>query len=247
MDGLAPTGAIQVALFRSTLTLRFYSKSLSRPFVSPNLAQSRPAPAMSNIQLSILTRESLVSEAQNCSSCPRMSESRRVLSDLNGAWNAKVMFVAEAPGRLGAQITGIPLSQDRTGMRFEELLTAMEWNRSSVFITNAVLCNPRDEDGNNDKPSATEITNCSSFLRRTIDVVNPALVVALGGVALGALKNIYPHECTVKRFCGTAVPWGQRYLGVLYHPSPRTQTQRTWQQQISDARSLASFASQLNI
>ena len=76
-----------------------------------------------------------------------MAESRRVLSDLNGNWGAKALFVAEAPGRLGAQLTGIPLSQDRTGMRFEGLLKAMKWNRSSVFITNAVLCNPRDGGG----------------------------------------------------------------------------------------------------
>lgn len=192
----------------------------------------------------LVRKEFLVSEAQHCSLCPRMAQSRHVLSDLNGNWSAKVLFVAEAPGRLGAEVTGIPLSQDRTGMRFEELLTAMEWGRSSVFITNAVLCNPRDEEGNNDKPSAAEISNCSSFLRRTIDVVNPLLVVAFGVVALTALKGVHPHECTVKESCGTALRWGERYLGVLYHPSPRTQTQRTWRQQISDARSLANFARQ---
>jgi len=173
-----------------------------------------------------------------------MAESRRVLSDLNGDWGAKALFVAEAPGRLGAQLTGIPLSQDRTGMRFEELLKAMGWSRFCVFITNAVLCNPRDKNGNNDKPLSTEISNCSRFLRRTIDLVNPMLVVALGSVALEALKNVHPHGCTVKRFCGKAVPWSQRHLGVLYHPSPRTQTQRTWEEQIADARSLASFARQ---
>jgi uracil-DNA glycosylase len=69
-------------------------------------------------------------------------------------------------------------------------------------------------------------------------------VVALGNVALEALKNVHPHGCTVKQFCGKAVPWSQRHLGVLYHPSPRTQTQRTWEEQIADARSLASFARQ---
>lgn len=190
------------------------------------------------------SRKYLISDAQNCLLCPRMTESRRVLSDLNGNWGAKALFVAEAPGRLGAQLTGIPLSQDRTGQRFEELLNAIGWSRSCVFVTNAVLCNPRDKNGNNDKPLASEIGNCSGFLRRTIDLVNPILLVALGSVALEALKNIQPHSCTVKQFCGTAVPWYQRYLGVLYHPSPRTQTQRSWQEQLADAQSLATFAHQ---
>lgn len=189
--------------------------------------------------------EILVSDAQKCLLCPRMDGSRRVLSDLNGDWGAKALFVAEAPGRLGAQRTGVPLSQDRTGLRFEQLLGAMGWSRPSVFITNAVLCNPRDANGNNDKPSATEIRNCAGFLRRTIEIVDPLLVIALGGVALNALTSVEPHTCTVRGFCGKAIPWGKRYLGVLYHPSPRTQTQRTWAEQIADAQSLASFARQL--
>src|SRR5579872_2140647 len=105
----------------------------------------------------------LVLEAQSCRLCERMGDSRRGLGDRNGSWNAKVMFIAEAPGRLGAEKTGIPLFGDRTGERFDELLEAMQWRRSDVFITNAVLCNPRDSNGKNDKPSSREIKNCSAF------------------------------------------------------------------------------------
>jgi len=187
-------------------------------------------------------KDFLISEAQNCAVCPRMKESRRVLSDRNGDWKARVLFVAEAPGRLGAEKTGIPLYGDQTGSRFEELLEAMEWNRSGVFLTNAVLCNPRDSAGNNATPSAAEIKNCSGFLRRTIEVVDPILVIALGRVALEVLGGIHPHSCAVKASCGRITPWGDRHLGVLYHPSPRTQTQRRWADQINDARSIAIFA-----
>jgi len=154
------------------------------------------------------------------------------------------MFVAEAPGRLGAEVTGIPLLGDRTGDRFEQLLKAMQLSRSGVFITNAVLCNPRDRKGNNDKPAAAEISNCSGFLERTITVINPILVVALGRVALESLGSIHPHGCTIQRSCGKAIPWGQRHLGILYHPSPRTQTQRSWDRQLADAMSLAESARQ---
>lgn len=189
-----------------------------------------------------MLKELLILEAQSCSICPRMKDSKRVLSNRNGDWSAQVLFVAEAPGRLGAEKTGIPLYGDRTGDRFEELLGAMQWRRSDVFLTNAVLCNPRDSAGNNDKPSRVEIKNCSSFLRRTIDVINPPIVIALGGVALAVLGDIHPHGCAIKASCGRIVPWGRRHLGVLYHPSPRTQTQRSWVDQVNDARTIASFA-----
>lgn len=192
--------------------------------------------------VSLTPKELIILDVQGCSLCARMLQSRRVLSEHNGDWNAEVLFVAEAPGRLGAEITGIPLSGDRTGDRFDELLAKMRWARSDIFLTNAVLCNPRDQKGNNDKPSNAEIRNCSEFLSRTIDLVDPKLVVALGRVALGVLRTIRPHNCNLKGCCGRIIPWGDRHLGVLYHPSPLSQTQRAWTLQMKDAESLALFA-----
>ena len=185
----------------------------------------------------------LIREAHACRLCPRMSCSRRVLSHLNGPWDARIMFVAEAPGRLGAERTGIPLFGDRTGDRFEELLRAMKWHRSEVFITNAILCNPRDDDGHNAVPSRSEILNCSSFLRRTIEVVDPLVVVSLGSVALQALALVCKHELELRTCVGRLVRWHERKLGVLYHPGPRTIVHRSWDRQIEDARALASAAS----
>jgi len=187
-------------------------------------------------------REQLVEDAQACVLCPRMSRSRRVLGDLNGPWDAKVMFVAEAPGRLGAEKTGIPLFGDRTGDRFDELLQAMHWHRCDVFITNAVLCNPRDVDGNNGVPSPTEISNCSSFLRRTIDLVNPLVVVSLGRVSLKALALVCDHALELRTAVGELIDWYGRKLGVLYHPGPRTSVHRPWQKQLRDAQTIAQIA-----
>lgn len=162
-----------------------------------------------------------------------------MLGDLNGPWDAKVVFVAEAPGRLGAERTGIPLFGDRTGDRFEELLQAMQWHRCDVFITNAVLCNPRDADGNNGSPSSTEISNCSAFLRRTIDLVNPAVVISLGRVSLMALSLVCKHDLELRTSVGTLVAWYGRQLGVLYHPGPRTAVHRPWLRQLQDAQTIA--------
>lgn len=172
-----------------------------------------------------------------------MSHSRRVLGDPNGPWDARIMFIAEAPGRLGAEKTGIPLFGDRTGDRFEELLGAMQWHRCDVFITNAILCNPRDLNGNNGSPSSTEISNCSSFLRRTIDLVDPLVVISLGRVALSALGMICKHDLNLRTSVGELVEWYGRRLGVLYHPGPRTVIHRPWKKQVRDAQILARNAS----
>lgn len=178
-------------------------------------------------------------DVRTCALCPRMCLSRRVLSDFNGNWKAEVLFLAEAPGRLGAEKTGIPLFGDRTGDRFEELLKLMRFSRADVFISNAILCNPRDDDGNNDSPAIEEIRNCSPFLKRTIETVSPKVVVALGRIALNALALISPHRLDLKGSVGTISTWNRCKLGVLYHPGPRAAVHRPWETQLKDATKLA--------
>jgi uracil-DNA glycosylase family 4 len=186
-----------------------------------------------------LSNQQLLQEVQACTLCERMSCSRRVLSDLNGDWTADVVFVAEAPGRLGAEKTGIPLFGDRTGDRFDELLREMGLNRNRIFITNAILCNPRDGNGNNDSPKSSEIRNCTQFLKRTIESVDPKVIVALGRIALEALNLIHAHDLTLRNDVGKIKEWGGRRLVALYHPAPRTVVHRSWRDQVNDARKVA--------
>src|SRR5579872_2221398 len=83
----------------------------------------------------------LVERVAACRLCPSMEGRRRVLGPGNGPLDALVLFVAEAPGRLGGDRTGVPLSRDRSGLNFERLLASSGLGRAEVFVTNAVLCN----------------------------------------------------------------------------------------------------------
>src|SRR3954447_6489609 len=85
----------------------------------------------------------LVEEARACQVCPRMTGRTRLLGPANGLLTARVYFVAEAPGRLGGDRTAIPLCGDQSGRNFERLLVEAGLERSEIFVTNAVLCNPR--------------------------------------------------------------------------------------------------------
>ena len=128
----------------------------------------------------------LVGDARACRACPRMEGRRRVLSELNGPLLARVLFIAEAPGRLGGDKGGIPLTGDASGRNFLRYLSAAGLKREDVFVTNAALCNPRTERGTNAPPSASEIRACSAFLSRTLDIVQPAVIATLGTKALAA-------------------------------------------------------------
>jgi uracil-DNA glycosylase family 4 len=163
----------------------------------------------------------LEQEAAACMICERMQERKAVLSHLNGALMPEIMFIAEAPGRNGADRTRIPFHGDASGKTFEKLLASIKLTRAEIFITNTVLCSPRKPSGANDKPTRSEIRNCSDFLRRTIELLDPPVIATLGAVALEALKLIAPHDYTLKEAAAQILNWNGRKLVPLYHPSPQ--------------------------
>jgi uracil-DNA glycosylase family 4 len=185
--------------------------------------------------------DALCEAVQQCTLCPRLSGHNKVLSRANGAIAARVMLVAEAPGRLGADVTGIPLNGDQTGRNFEALLRSVGWQRQDVFTTNAVLCNPRAKDGNNRPPTRREVTNCTHYLAMTISLVDPQVVVTLGAVALAAMGRIQPHAYSLRSTVGQTLPWAGRVLVPLYHPGPRATVHRSSAEQEQDFRCLARY------
>ena len=189
----------------------------------------------------------LVDEAAACVRCPAMCERAAVLSQRNGSVDAGVMFIGEAPGRKGADRTRIPFSGDQSGKNFDHFLVSAGLSRAEIFITSAALCNPRSSTGANRRPTSTEIRNCSDFLRRTIELINPHVIVTLGGVALEALKTIEAHEFTLRVDAAKLREWNGRTLIPLYHPSPQVLiTSRNERAQLRDykvvARAIAGIA-----
>ncbi len=183
----------------------------------------------------------LVHEVQGCRACPRMEGRRRVLSPANGPLTARVLFIAEAPGRFGAERGGIPLTGDASGRNFLRYLTAAGMTREEVFVTNAALCNPRTLHGTNAPPSVSELRRCAPFLERTLAAVKPAVIATLGNKALAALHLIHPHTLTLREHAAAPVSWNGVILFPLYHPSPQvvvSPTGRTHDAQEADYRAL---------
>jgi hypothetical protein len=86
-----------------------------------------------------------------------------------------------------------------------------------VFITNVVKCRPP---GNRD-PEADEMAACAPFLRRQLEVLDPALVVTLGRYSLGT----FMPGARIGQVHGTARPvdpaTGARDANTfaMYHPA----------------------------
>jgi uracil-DNA glycosylase family 4 len=163
----------------------------------------------------------LVAEAHACRICPDLADKTAVMSDLNGPLRPKVFFIGEAPGRVGADRTRRPFYGDKSGENFQKLLDSIGLDRSEIFITSAVLCSPRSATDANRKPTRKEIKNCTTYLRRVLDLIDPALIATLGSVGLEALKLIEYHEFTLREHAGTVQEWNGRKLVPLYHPSPQ--------------------------
>lgn len=182
----------------------------------------------------------LAETAQNCRVCEAMCGRTAVLSELNGNINPKVFFIAEAPGRQGADRTRKPFSGDKSGANFQIFLDSINLKREEIFITNTVLCSPRSETGANRKPSKKEIKNCASFLEKTINLINPKIIVTLGSVALEALKTIEYHQIILKSDAAQIFRWNGLFLVPLYHPSPQViASRRRMHEQLEDYKSVA--------
>ena len=201
----------------------------------PNLRQPTLTTSSNRVWFS-----NVVAEAAACTRCPAMCERKAVLGELNGPLSARIMFIGEAPGRKGADQTRMPFSGDQSGKNFDRFLASIGLSRDHIFITSAALCNPRSDSGANRKPTKVELSNCSNFLRQTIQIINPGVVVTLGSVALEALRSIEPHNLNLKESAAKIQRWDGRVLVPIYHPSPQVlASHRRETEQLNDYKVVA--------
>jgi len=168
-----------------------------------------------------------------------MNDSARVLGLGCGPIGAQVMFIGEAPGRLGADGSLMPFHGDRAGRNFESLIEQVGLSRYDAFVTNAVLCNPKDKEGNNATPTSAEIANCAPFLAEQVEILQPKLVVTLGSVALKATSIVESHSLTLSKSVRTLNEWRGRRLVPVYHPGQRAMVHRSYANQLADYQFVA--------
>jgi len=99
----------------------------------------------------------------------------------DGDPEARVMLVGEAPGgdedRIGRPFVGV------SGQLLDRMLASIGLDRGKVYITNVVPWRPLG----NRKPTPAEVAICQPFIERHIELVDPAILILLGGAAASAL------------------------------------------------------------
>jgi len=121
-----------------------------------------------------------------CMRCPELIKSRKRITWGYGNTKSPVVFIGEAPGYLGCDITGIPFTKDRSGEYFQSMLKTVDWDKDSVYVTNVVKCCPPG----NREPTDTEINNCNVFLQFELDLINPKYVILMGKPAMKIVLGI---------------------------------------------------------
>ena len=158
--------------------------------------------------------KSLGKQASSCSLCPQLVVSRSQVVFGVGDVNADLMFVGEAPGA----------SEDRDGVPFVgasgkllgDLLAGIGMSRDEVYIANVLKCRPPE----NRDPRSDEIANCSPFLLRQVELVEPIVVVTLGNFATKLLREddegiTVVHGQAEPRAFGCWTVW----LYPVFHPA----------------------------
>lgn len=100
-----------------------------------------------------------------------------------GAIEPLVFFLGESPGRLGADLTGIPFTQDRSSRLLRRMIEEIDLGPQEIYISNVLKCNPRDEHGRNRRPSTEEVANCRDHLLFELNIVRAKIIVPLGEIA----------------------------------------------------------------
>jgi DNA polymerase len=155
--------------------------------------------------------QELAEQIRVCKLCP-LHASRTIAVPGDGRSNAQVMIIGEAPGR-DEDKTGHPFV-GASGRFLNEVLAGAGINREDVFITNTVKCRPPQ----NRTPRKIEVDTCTShYLFEQIELVNPRLIMLLGGVAAKKLLGLK----SVNEGRGRVIEHeGRKYL-VGYHPAVR--------------------------
>ena len=119
----------------------------------------------------------------NCKKCPELCDSRTQVVFGSGDHDADIMLIGEAAGA-SEDKQGIPFC-GASGQVLQTLLEEIDYSRDDVFITNTLLCRPPG----NRNPKPDEIKNCNSRLYKTIQLINPKVIVTVGNFATKAVTG----------------------------------------------------------
>lgn len=166
----------------------------------PKAVARQNAPAAPRAGFSgVAPNEAVMDARERAASAKNLEELQKALEGFNGcplkatAKNtcfkrgsdaAKIMLIGEGPGR-DEDIQGQPFV-GRAGQLLDKMLASIGLNEAHVYITNIVYWRPPG----NRTPTTQEVEACLPFLNRQAELLNPDILVLIGGPASQNLLGV---------------------------------------------------------
>jgi DNA polymerase len=153
--------------------------------------------------------EAVAVHATACKRCALWSTATNCVPG-EGSPNAQLVCVGEAPGEQ-EDLSGRPFV-GKAGQLLTKILAAIDLKREDVFICNVLKHRPPL----NRNPLPDEVTACSPYLVRQIELIRPRVILAFGTFAA---QTLLETKLSIGKLRGTL----HRYYGVplivTYHPA----------------------------
>jgi uracil-DNA glycosylase len=153
----------------------------------------------------------LAASIRGCVACPELAQTRiNVVVGVRPSSGAAVLLIGEAPGA-NEDESGFPFV-GRAGQLLDLLLDEVGLPRSEVAVSNVVKCRPPS----NRKPARIEVARCRGWLESQIEVIDPAIICAMGGTAV---EWFFGYGSKIGQLRGVEHRVGDRRVVATYHPS----------------------------
>jgi len=159
-----------------------------------------------------ITGETLLKVREDLGECTRckLHKTRNKIVFGDGSAKAQLVFVGEGPGA-DEDAQGLPFV-GRAGKLLTQMIEAMGLHRSDVYICNVVKCRPPG----NRQPEPDEVSKCSPFLFRQLDVLQPKVIVCLGATAA---QTLLQTNRSISHFRGQWMDFRGYKMLATYHPA----------------------------
>ena len=206
----------QTAYEEPTLPKTFRKPALQKsatalPKIPPLPLPASPGPSLFDATDKIVddTLLKICEDLGECTRC-KLHKHRHTIVFGDGNPKAELVFVGEGPGA-DEDAQGLPFV-GRAGKLLTQMIEAMGLQRKDVYICNVVKCRPPE----NRTPEDDEITTCSPFLLRQLEVIAPKVIVCLGAVAA---KTLLKTNRGISQYRGQWLDYRGSKLMATYHPA----------------------------
>lgn len=168
--------------------------------------------------------EDILNDIKKCGSCETINDYKKFPCISHGKVDSEYMLVSEAPGKnsveggkywigAGGKLLRILLDEANKALEENKINHELE---DIFYLTDIVKCWP-NQNKKNRKPIDAEIINCSPFLTREIEALNPKLILSFG---VPSSEYLLDRKITMRDSHGKIYTYNEfAKVLVMYHPS----------------------------